>query len=119
MSPDRSLEPHAAAGPYLFRFIRERWANFVSKLEQQAHYTPIAAGLVERRIGVPGELAGPVSAIEFTIEVKGEYGVVEMMDRVPGGRSRKFGSGCEGLRRCATLLHGLYATLVQRQMAGS
>ena len=68
----------------LIRSIPERWADFdheaLSSSEQQALFLLVAAGLVERRICVRGEFAGQASGVEFTIDVSGEYGLVEAMD---------------------------------------
>ncbi|MCW5775866.1 MAG: hypothetical protein KIS87_05405 [Phycisphaeraceae bacterium] len=76
----------AAAVESLLRSIPERWADFdhdeLSAAEQRAVFLLVAAGLVERRIGVRGEFAGQAPAIEFTVDATGEYGLVEAMESV-------------------------------------
>lgn len=76
----------AAAVESLLRSIPERWADFdldgLSAAEQRAVFLLVAAGLVERRIGVRGEFAGQAPAIECTIDATGEYGIVEALEPV-------------------------------------
>jgi len=76
----------AAAVESLLRSIPERWTDFdhdeLSAAEQRAVFLLVAAGLVERRIGVRGEFAGQVPAIECTIDATGEYGIVEALEPV-------------------------------------
>ncbi|MFG0243083.1 MAG: hypothetical protein ACF8R9_09890 [Phycisphaerales bacterium JB054] len=76
----------AAAVESLLRSIPERWTDFdhdeLSAAEQRAVFLLVAAGLVERRIGVRGEFAGQAPAIECTIDATGEYGVVEALEPV-------------------------------------
>ncbi|RMH13054.1 MAG: hypothetical protein D6701_12725, partial [Gemmatimonadetes bacterium] len=76
-------DPVAKAVASLLRSIPERWADFdhdaLASTEQRALFLLVAAGLVERRISIRGEFAGQAPAIAFTIEVTGEYGLVEAM----------------------------------------
>ncbi len=76
----------AAAVESLLRSIPERWTDFdhdeLSAAEQRAVFLLVAAGLVERRIGVRGEFAGQAPAIECTIDATGEYGIVEALEPV-------------------------------------
>jgi len=92
-------DPVAQAVASLLRSIPERWANFdhdnLSGTEQQALFLLVAAGLVERRIGVRGEFAGQAPAIEFTIDATGEYGVVEALDPVVAQMWTKWGPAFE------------------------
>jgi len=86
----------------LLRSIPERWADFdhdaLSRTEQQDLFLLVAAGLVERRIGVRGEFAGQAPAIEFTIDATGEYGVVEALDPVVAEMWTKWGPAFEAWR---------------------
>ena len=70
----------------LLRSIPERWADFdhdaIASTEQRALFLLVAAGLVERRIGVRGEFAGQGPTVEFTIDATGEYGLIEAMEPV-------------------------------------
>ncbi|RME96018.1 MAG: hypothetical protein D6773_17725, partial [Alphaproteobacteria bacterium] len=99
MSPDLSPEPHAAAVACLLRSIPEHWTGFdqdaLSRTEQQALFLLVAAGLVERRIGVRGEFAGQAPAIEFTIDATGEYGIVDALDPVVAEMWTKWGPAFE------------------------
>ncbi|GAB4384140.1 MAG: hypothetical protein Kow0022_05840 [Phycisphaerales bacterium] len=99
MGPDLSHEQHAAAVASLLRSIPERWADFdhdaLAATEQRALFLLVAAGLVERRIGVRGEFAGQAPAIEFTIDATGEYGIVEALDPVVAEMWTKWGPAFE------------------------
>ena len=92
-------DPLAAAVASLLRSIPERWTDFdhdaLSRTAQQALFLLVAAGLVERRIGVRGEFAGEDSKIEFTIDATGEYGLVEAMEPVAAEMWAKWGPAFE------------------------
>lgn len=83
----------------LLHSIPERWTDFahdaLSHTEQNAMFLLIAAGLVERRIGVRGEFAGLAPAVEFTIDATGEYGLVEAMEPVAVEMWTKWGPAFE------------------------
>lgn len=93
-------DPIEAAVESLLRTIPERWTDFdhdaLAATEQRALFLLVAAGLVERRIGVRGEFAGQRLAVEFTIDATGEYGLVEAMEPVsetPAGTAGNEGFG--------------------------
>jgi len=83
----------------LLRTIPERWHDFdhddLTATEQQALFLLAAARLVERRISVKGEFAGQAPAIEFTIDVTGEYGIVEAMEPLVAEMWTKWGRAFE------------------------
>ncbi|MGV6814302.1 MAG: hypothetical protein ACWA5W_04730 [Phycisphaerales bacterium] len=83
----------------LLRTIPERWHDFdhddLTATEQQALFLLVAAGLVERRISVKGEFVGQAPAIEFTIDVTGEYGIIEAMEPVAAEMWTKWGPAFE------------------------
>jgi len=85
-TPPAHGDPLASAVESLLRTIPERWADFdhdaLASTEQRALFLLVAAGLVERRIGVRGEFAGERPTVEFTIDATGEYGLVEAMEPV-------------------------------------
>ena len=80
---------------FLLRTIPERWQDFeqddLTATEQQALFLLIAAGLVERRISVCVEFAGEAPSIEFSIDITGEYGLVEAMEAVVAEMWTKWG----------------------------
>lgn len=92
-------DPLAATIEGFLRSIPERWTDFVhddlSVTEQKALFLLVAAGLVERRIGIRGEFAGQSLTIEFTIDATGEYGFVEAMKPVVAEVWSKWGSAIE------------------------
>lgn len=83
----------------LLRTIPERWHDFdhddLTATEQQALFLLVAAGLVERRMSVKGEFAGQAPSIEFTIDVTGEYGIVEAIEPVAAEMWTKWGPSFE------------------------
>ncbi len=83
----------------LLRSIPERWADFdhdaLSSTELKALFLLVAAGLVERRIGVRGEFAGEGATIEFTIDATGEHAIVEALDPVIAEMWSKWGPAFE------------------------
>jgi len=80
----------------LIRSIPERWTEFdhddLSAAEQKALRLLVAAGLVERRIAVRGEMAGHAPALEFTVDATGEFGIVEAMNPVAAEMWTKWGA---------------------------
>ncbi len=89
----------SAAVESLLRSIPERWSDFdhdtLASVEQRALFLLVAAGLVERRIGVRGEFAGQAPAVEFTIDATGEYGLVEAMEPVAAEMWTRWGPAFE------------------------
>lgn len=83
----------------LLHTIPERWHDFdhddLTATEQQALFLLVVAGLVERRMSVKGEFAGQAPAIEFAIDVTGEYGIVEAIEPVAAEMWTKWGPSFE------------------------
>lgn len=80
----------------LLRSIPERWAECdrdgLTQAEQHALFLLVAAGMVERRVGICGHFAGETPSIEFTIEATGEYGLVDSLESVAAEMWTKWGS---------------------------
>ena len=95
----QTTDPLAAAVESLLRSIPDRWSDIdhdaLSTPEQRALFLLVAAGLVERRIGVRGEFVGEGPTIEFTIEATGEYGLVDALDPVVAEMWTKWGPAFE------------------------
>ena len=103
MSIDNTLQITVES---LLRSIPERWSDFdhdaLASTEQRALFLLVAAGLVERRIGVRGEFAGQGPTVEFTIDATCEYGLVEAMEPVAAEMWTAWGPAFDELYSCYT-----------------
>ncbi|MCA9286665.1 MAG: hypothetical protein KDA22_15685, partial [Phycisphaerales bacterium] len=86
----------------LLRGIPERWTEFdfngLTSVEQRALFLLVAAGLVERRIGIRGEFAGQGPALEFAIDATGEFGLVEALESAVSEMWTRWGPAFEAWR---------------------
>lgn len=88
-------DPLTSAIESLLRSIPERWADSnyddLTSTEQRALSLLVAAGLVERRTSLRGEAGHQGAAVEFTIDVTGEYGIIDAVEPVADAMSAAWG----------------------------
>ncbi len=98
-SAGHAADPLQQAIDDLLRKIPERWVDFehddLSSTEHRAIFLLVAAGLVERRIGLCVCFAGQPKPIEFAIDASGEYGLVEAIDAVVSEMWTRWGPAFE------------------------
>ncbi|WP_169981222.1 hypothetical protein [Tautonia rosea] len=74
---------------HLLRTVPETWAEFdpdsLSESEEQALMLLTAAGMIGRRVTFRLQMFGHSEAVEATISLTGEYGLVEAMDSLSSG----------------------------------